>query len=62
MLDDWCDRVGRDPKAIERTVGIGAQEIGDAERYVDAGASHLIVMLGHPYDLASVEQLLAARG
>jgi probable F420-dependent oxidoreductase len=62
VLDDWCDRVGRDPKAIERTVGIGAREIGDAERYVDAGASHLIVMLGHPYDLASVEQLLAARG
>ena len=62
VLDDWCDRVGRDPKAIERTVGIGAQEIGDAEKYVDAGATHLIVMLGHPYDLPSVEQLLAARG
>ena len=62
VLDDWCERLGRDPNAVERTVAIGPQEIGDADRYVDAGASHLIVMLGHPYDLASVEQLLAARG
>jgi alkanesulfonate monooxygenase SsuD/methylene tetrahydromethanopterin reductase-like flavin-dependent oxidoreductase (luciferase family) len=62
VLDEWCDRVGRDPKAVERTVAISPLEIGDADKYVDAGASHLIVMLGHPYDLSSVEALLAARG
>ena len=39
-------------------MGIGAHEIGDAEAYVDAGASHLIVMTGHPFDLDPVARLL----
>jgi probable F420-dependent oxidoreductase len=60
VLDDWCARVGRDPGAVERTVAINPHEIGDADAYVDAGASHLIVMLGHPHDLTSVGELLAA--
>jgi probable F420-dependent oxidoreductase len=58
VLDRWCEEIGRDPAEIERTVGIGAHEVGDAEAYLDAGASHLIVMTGHPYDLGPVEQLL----
>ena len=28
------------------------------EAYLDAGATHLIVMTGHPYDLGPVERLL----
>jgi hypothetical protein len=35
-----------------------ADEIG---RYVDAGASHVIVMVGSPFDLSSVESLIAQR-
>ena len=58
MLDEWCAEVGRDPATIERTVGIAAHEVDDAQAYLDAGASHLIVMTGHPYDLAPVERLL----
>jgi probable F420-dependent oxidoreductase len=58
VLDDWCKRVGRDPAEVERTVGIAQHEIDDAEAYLDAGATHLIVMTGHPYDLAPVERLL----
>ena len=58
MLDDWCARLGRDPGEIERTVGIAQHEVDDAEAYLDAGATHLIVMTGHPYDLAPVERLL----
>ena len=58
VLDDWCAKVGRDPKEIERTVGIAQHEVDDAETYLDAGATHLIVMTGHPYDLAPVERLL----
>jgi probable F420-dependent oxidoreductase len=59
VLDQWCADVGRDPSAIERTVGVGAHEVGDADAFLDAGATHLIVMTGHPYDLAPVERLLA---
>jgi probable F420-dependent oxidoreductase len=58
VLDEWCAKVGRDPGEIERTVGIAAHEIGDADAYVEAGASHLIVMTGHPYDLDPVARLL----
>ena len=49
-------REGRDatPREIERTVGIDAAEVDDAEAYLDAGASHLIVMTGPPFDLDPV--------
>ncbi len=59
VLDEWCDRVGRRRDQIERTVGINTSEVGDASAYIDAGAEHLIVMVGAPFDLSPVEQLLA---
>lgn len=62
VLDDWCEQVGRNPSQIERTVAIGAAEVGDAAAFLDAGAEHLIVMVGPPYDLSPVEELLARRG
>src|SRR5438477_228433 len=46
VLDEWCARVGRDPRQIERTVGIRVDEVHEWEAYVDSGAEHLIVMLG----------------
>jgi probable F420-dependent oxidoreductase len=58
VLDDWCAKVGRDPAAVERTVAIGPHEIGDAGAYAAAGATHLIMMVGHPFDLTSVGELL----
>jgi probable F420-dependent oxidoreductase len=60
VLDDWCAEVGTDPAAIERTVAIQPNEIGDWQAYLDAGASHLIVMVGAPYDLDPVQELLAS--
>jgi len=62
VLDQWCAEVGRDPSAIERTVGVGAHEVDDAEAFLAAGATHLIVMTGHPYDLRPVERLLGLAG
>lgn len=63
VLDRWCDEVGRDPRSIERTVMIqGPADIGNAEAYVAAGADHLILGSGHPFDLEPVERLLARRG
>jgi probable F420-dependent oxidoreductase len=59
ILDQHCADVGRDPASIERTVAIQADEVGDAEAFVEAGATHLIVMTGHPFDLAPVARLLA---
>jgi F420-dependent oxidoreductase-like protein len=58
VLDEWCAKVGRDPSEVERTVAIDGSEVGNAEAYLDAGATHIIVMTGHPYDLDPVAGLL----
>lgn len=58
VLDEWCVKVGRDPQTIERTVGLSANEVDDWQAYVDAGADHLIVMTGPPFDLDPVARLV----
>jgi probable F420-dependent oxidoreductase len=60
ILDDWCAEVGRDPAEIERTVLIRPEEVDQADDFVEAGATHLVVQAGDPFDLAPVERLLAA--
>ncbi len=60
ILDQHCAEVGRDPWSIERTVALQPSEVADAADFVEAGATHLIVMVGHPFDLAPVATLLAA--
>ncbi|GIU84912.1 MAG: LLM class F420-dependent oxidoreductase [Acidimicrobiales bacterium] len=63
VLDRWCAEVGRSPAEIERTVAISPGEVDRFEEYVRAGAQHLIVMTGHPFDLAPVRRLVErARG
>jgi alkanesulfonate monooxygenase SsuD/methylene tetrahydromethanopterin reductase-like flavin-dependent oxidoreductase (luciferase family) len=61
VLDQWCEKLGRNPREIERTVGINAKDLVDAAAYEDAGADHLIVMTGSPFDLEPVEKYLAQR-
>jgi probable F420-dependent oxidoreductase len=61
VLDRWCEQVGRDPAEIERTVAINANDVDQVDRYVEAGATHVIVMTGRPDDLGPVEQLLTHR-
>jgi probable F420-dependent oxidoreductase len=58
VLDEWCRKLDRNPATIERTVGIGATEIDNWEAYLDAGATHLIVMTGAPFDLDPVRRLV----
>ena len=63
VLDEWCLRLDRKPTQIERTVGINTTEIDAWPDYLDAGADHLIVMLGEPFEFGPLERLLdAARG
>ena len=61
VLDEWCAQIGRDPSSIERTVAIEAGDVEDVGRYVDAGATHVIVMVGHPYPMRPLERLIAQR-
>jgi hypothetical protein len=60
VLDEWCAKLGRPPRQIERTVAIQPREVDRWQAYLDAGAEHLIVMLGHPFDLQATTRLLEA--
>jgi probable F420-dependent oxidoreductase len=57
-LDEWCARLDRNPRHIERTVGIQPTEIDDWQAYLAAGAEHFIVMTGPPFDLDPVRKVL----
>ncbi len=64
VLERWCDETGRDPDSIVRTVLMNDPDrFEDIDDYLAAGASHLILGLGPPYDTGPVEELVAeARG
>lgn len=61
VLTRWCQEIGRDPTTIERTVAVRPDELERLDAYVDAGAEHIILTWGTPWDLAPVERLLAWR-
>jgi probable F420-dependent oxidoreductase len=59
VLDQWCEKVDRDPSTIERSVLLN--QAGDIDRvgeFVAAGAQHVIVPCRAPFDLAEVETVL----
>ncbi len=60
VLNNWCSKVGRDPQAIERTVMIRPDGLSNVDAFLDAGAQHFIIGVGHPFDLAPVRDLLEA--
>lgn len=62
ILDEWCERVGRDPAAIERSAHIAPEEVDDASAYLEAGAQHLIVRCPAPFDLEPALRLRAMHG
>jgi probable F420-dependent oxidoreductase len=62
ILDDWCERVGRDKGEIERSILIGPGRVKDAERYVENGITHLILRAGGPdYDIDALKDLVTWR-
>ncbi len=60
LVDRWCDELGRDRAAVERTVAIRPSEVGNWAAYVQAGADHIIVMTDAPFDLDPVATLMEA--
>ncbi len=61
IIDEWCRKIGRDPGAIERTVAISPEELDNAGKFAEAGADHLIVGVGSPFDLTAVEEFIATQ-
>jgi len=65
VLDDWCDKVGRDPKEIVRSTTIFSQSRGeqrDGEKLMELGFTDFVVSVQGPdWDLKELEQALAWR-
>ncbi len=62
VLTNWCETVGRDPAEIERTVAIGRKDVPDnLDAFAEAGATHLILGLGDPWDFDLVRELVRWR-
>ena len=62
ILDGWCERVGRDPNEIERSVLIQPNQIKNADAYAENGITHLMLGFGGPdYDLSPLQELIAWR-
>ena len=62
VLDNWCAEIDRDPGEIERSTGIQKFATNtQRDAYVKAGATHLILELGEPWDFAAVEDLVRWR-
>ena len=60
VLDQHCEDVGRDPTEIARTMLLGEGAIDNAEAFLEAGADHLMLMSGDPFDLEPLDRLLDA--
>lgn len=62
ILDDWCAKIGRDPHAIERSVGISPATQKDLDGFIAAGVTHFTVSVGGPdYDFGFVRELIQWR-
>ena len=61
ILNEWCAKVGRNPKDIERTVTVRPEELEKVDEFAAAGADHMIVMLSQPFDMSAVEKFVASR-
>jgi probable F420-dependent oxidoreductase len=73
VLDEWCDRVGRDPLAIERSAGVAYTPArlpedatldfaGQAQALFEVGTRLFTISLTTPpYDLGPIREMLAWR-
>jgi probable F420-dependent oxidoreductase len=61
VLNEWCDKVGREPTAIERTVMVSAEELNNLDAFVAAGATHIMHGWDAPWDPAPIRKLVAWR-
>ena len=62
VLDDWCEKRGRDPGTILRSIGVGAEPVDRGDEYVALGAGEITIgITGPDLDLSPVEKWIAWR-
>ncbi len=58
----WCKEIGRDPKEIERSIGIDIDRIDKADDLLEAGATEVTLAVNGPsYDLSPVKDWISWR-
>src|ERR1700694_657148 len=62
VLNEWCAKVGRDPRAIERTCSVNPDQYPDVDALLAAGAQQLILRGNQPFDMKPLEELLKLAG
>ena len=60
VLDDWCARLGRDPKTIERSANVSPSSRREIDEYANAGLQHFVLRLAQPFDTANLRRVLKA--
>ena len=58
ILDEWCRRIGRDPREIERTANVNVRSPREVNEWLDAGLQHFVLRLAHPFDTKMLELVL----
>ena len=63
VLDEWCEKVGRDRSEIEVSVGVdNTAALADADKLVEAGVTEFTIGVNGPeYDLSILDPWLAWR-
>ena len=63
ILNEWCRQVERNPDDIERTASVDPEDIknGILDAFVEAGATHMIMGMGEPWDFKLIEDLVKWR-
>ena len=61
VLDQWCDKIGRDPATILRSIGVKPDAIELADEYVALGAGEITIAVPAPFDTSELERWIAWR-
>lgn len=62
VLDEWCEKVGRDPNDVDRSIGVSAGSVHLGDEYVALGADEITLGISGPdLDLSEVEKWIAWR-
>ena len=58
VLDEWCRKIGRDPKEIERTANVSVSSPKQINEWLDAGLQHFVLRFAHPFDTKNLTKVL----